>query len=108
MNILVTGGAGFVGAHFVRAAIDAGHRVVVVDDFSGGATEPPPRETECLRGDVGDRALVRDAIRRRAIDAAAHFAGKIQVGESIRAPGLYYDVNVVRSLAFLDQADDPK
>jgi len=102
-SILVTGGLGFVGSHFVWAAAREGRRVVVLDDGSAG-TAPPLPEVEVVRGDIGDRALVGEAIRRAGVDAIVHFAGKIQVGESVQNPALYFDVNLVRSLALLEEA----
>jgi UDP-glucose-4-epimerase GalE len=103
-TILVTGGAGFVGSHFVWAAADAGRDVVVLDDLSGGAPAPLPPDTPLIVGDVGDRAKVSAVCAAHRVTAIAHFAGKIQVGESVARPDLYFDVNLVRSLALLDAA----
>lgn len=99
-TILVTGGAGFVGSHFVRAALDAGSKVVVLDDFSGGAATVPG--AVIVRGDIADRALVAKAIAEHRVTSVVHFAGKIAVGESVQHPALYFDRNVVRTLALLD------
>jgi UDP-glucose-4-epimerase GalE len=102
-GLLITGGVGFVGSHFARAAVEAGRRVVLLDDLSGGAQPPlpiPPGAT-LHRGDIGDTALVTRLCREHAVEALVHFAGKIQVGESVRRPELYFDVNLVRSLALL-------
>lgn len=101
--ILVTGGAGYVGSHFVRAAAEAGSHVVVLDDLSGAPDwSSLPPGIEHVRGDVGDRRLVADLIGRAKITSVVHFAGKIRVGESVDHPELYYEHNVVRSLALLD------
>jgi UDP-glucose-4-epimerase GalE len=102
MRILVSGGVGFIGAHFVRAACEAGHQVLVVDDLSGGAPLPLPPAAAFRRGDIGDRALLRELGEQHRPEAVVHFAGKIQVGESVQHPNLYYDVNLARSLAFLE------
>lgn len=104
MTILVTGGAGFVGSHFVWAAHEAGRRVVVIDDLSGGGAAELPPGVPLIRGDIGDRALLRAAIDEHGVTAVAHFAGKIQVGESVHKPELYFDVNLTRALAMLDVA----
>ncbi len=104
MTILVTGGLGFVGSHFVRAAVESGARVVVLDDRSAGSSPPLPSGVEVVEGDIGDRPLVRGLIERTSADALVHFAGKIQVGESVRLPGLYFDVNFVRALSLLEAA----
>jgi UDP-glucose-4-epimerase GalE len=101
-RILVTGGAGFVGSHFVRAAHEAGSRVVVLDDLSAGPVPALPDGIDVVRGDIGDRALVARLVREHRVTAVAHFAGKICVGESVADPASYFDVNVVRTFALLD------
>jgi UDP-glucose-4-epimerase GalE len=103
-SILVTGGAGFVGSHFARAAIDAGSKVVVLDDLSAGTR--PELRCELVRGDIADRALVSRLLREHQITAVAHFAGKIQVGESVQQPRLYFDGNLGKTLALLDAVLD--
>lgn len=100
-TILVTGGAGFVGSHFVRAAADAGRSVVVLDDLSGGTPASLPVSIPMIVGDIGDARLVRRICGSHRVGAVAHFAGKIQVGESVLRPDLYFDVNLVRTLALL-------
>ena len=94
--------AGYVGSHFARAAHAAGSKVVVLDDFSAGTTPKLPADIEIVRGDIADRTLVPRLLRERRITAIAHFAGKIQVGESVQKPQLYFDGNLVKSLALLD------
>lgn len=98
--ILVTGGAGFVGGHFARAAHEAGSRVVILDDLSAGT--PPPKGIELVQGDIADRALVARLIEQHRVTAVVHFAGKICVGESVTKPALYFDGNLTRSLALID------
>ncbi len=86
MTVLVTGGAGYIGGHMVLALLDAGEKVVVLDDLSTGfraAVKPPAK---LIVGDVGDVALVDDILASREIDAIAHFAAKIVVPESIGDP----------------------
>lgn len=100
-TVLVTGGAGFVGSHFVRAAVDQGRRVVVLDDLSGGEPAPLPGSCKLIVGDIGDRALVGQIVRDHRVGAVAHFAGRIQVGESVEHPEEYFDVNLVRTIALL-------
>jgi UDP-glucose 4-epimerase len=102
--VLVTGGAGFVGSHFVRLLAESGRRVVVLDDLSGGSAALLPPGASFVRGDIGDATLVRHVLYRERVVAIAHFAGLIQVGESVRVPERYYDVNVVRTLRLLDAA----
>ncbi|HTR52459.1 MAG TPA: UDP-glucose 4-epimerase GalE [Kofleriaceae bacterium] len=100
--ILVTGGAGYVGSHFARAAHEAGSRVVVLDDLSAGPYPALPRDIAFVHGDIADRALVARAIRDHRVTSIAHFAGKICVGESVEKPALYFERNLVRTLALLD------
>jgi UDP-glucose-4-epimerase GalE len=99
--ILVTGGAGFVGSHFAWAAADAGRAVVVLDDLSGGAPAPLPPGVPLIVADIGDRAKLAELCAAHHVTAVAHFAGKIQVGESVAQPDLYFDVNLTRSLSLL-------
>jgi len=100
--MLVTGGLGFVGSHFVWEAARAGARVVVLDDQSAGTSPPLPDGVETVVGCVGDAALVGDLLRRFEPSDVIHFAGKIQVGESVRNPALYFDVNIVRAFRLLE------
>lgn len=104
MTIVVTGGAGFVGSHFARAAHRSGRHVVVLDDLSGGSPAPLPDGVPLIHGDIGNRALVRALLREHEATAIVHFAGKIQVGESVRRPEAYFDVNLIRSLWLLETA----
>jgi UDP-glucose 4-epimerase len=100
-RILVTGGAGFVGSHFARHAHEMGREVVILDDLSGGPPAVMPSAIAMVVGDIGDYRLICDLLRTRSIGAVAHFAGKIQVGESVRDPDAYFDVNLVRTLTLL-------
>ncbi len=100
-TILVTGGAGFVGSHFARLAADAGREVIVLDDLSGGPPADLPPSIPLAVGDIGDLPLVARLVREHRVGAVAHFAGKIQGGESVRDPDTYFDANVVRTLRLL-------
>lgn len=101
--ILVTGGAGFVGSHFVRAAAEAGSRVMAIDDLSGAYDWPDlPPAVARVQGDIADRALVSDLIKKHRVTSVVHFAGKICVGESVDDPATYFDRNVTRTIALLD------
>ena len=100
--ILVTGGAGYVGAHFARAAIDAGSRVVLLDDLSGSPDWPAVPGVACVEADVGDRAVLRETLQRYQVTSVVHFAGKICVGASITDPATYFDRNLLRTIALLD------
>ena len=106
MTTLVTGGLGFVGSHFVWAAVESGRRVVVLDDGSAGTHPTLPDSVEIVRGDVGDREITDALLPRAGIDEIVHFAGKIQVGESVKRPAFYLDMNFVRALRLLEAARD--
>lgn len=100
-TILVTGGAGYVGAHCCLALSRAGFDVVVYDNFSNGHPEFV-RWGRAERGDIRDRARLADVLRTHRVDAVLHCAALIEVGESVRDPGRFYDNNVAGSLAVLD------
>jgi UDP-glucose-4-epimerase GalE len=104
-TILVTGAAGFVGSHFARAAHDAGARVLALDDLSTTPSWPTlPAAIDRIVGDVGDQPLVAQLVGDRGVGAIVHFAGRIQVGESVRDPGLYFEQNLARTSMLLDAA----
>ena len=104
-TILVTGAAGFVGSHFARAAHDAGARVLALDDLSTTPSWPAlPEAIERVVGNVGDQTLVAQLVSDRGVGAIIHFAGRIQVGESAREPGLYFEQNLARTSMLLDAA----
>lgn len=91
-SVLVTGGAGYLGAHMVLALQDAGHGVTVFDDFSRGHADAVAG-CEVLRGDVRSREDLRRCFEGRSFDLVMHFTGKAYVGESVGNPVEYYAVN---------------
>lgn len=108
MNVLVTGGAGYIGSHLVRVLHGAGHRVVVVDDLSSGHRDAVPEGVPFVHADVRDRGAVRGALREHRAEAIVHFASRIQVGESVRDPRLYYRDNLAAGIELLESALDEK
>ncbi|MGE0653218.1 MAG: UDP-glucose 4-epimerase GalE, partial [Alphaproteobacteria bacterium] len=102
MTVLVTGGAGYIGSHFVLAAVDRGERPVVLDNLVAGRRELVAPEAQFVQGDIADLALVRDLIRRHEIDAIVHFAGSLLVDESVVQPLAYYENNTVNSRGLID------
>ena len=104
MAILVTGGAGYIGSHTVYELIDAGERVVVLDNLSTGVLASLPGSVQPIVGDVGDQALVASLIKTHDVDAIIHFAGSTVVLESARDPIGYYRNNTVNSLALIETA----
>ncbi|MEF2277176.1 UDP-glucose 4-epimerase GalE [Deinococcus sp. YIM 134068] len=101
MNLLVTGGAGYIGSHTVRRLLGAGHRVTVLDNLSSGHPEALPPGATLERVDLLDLEAVREVFGRVKPDGLVHFAALIEVGESMRAPARYYRNNVVGSLNLL-------
>jgi UDP-glucose 4-epimerase len=100
MKVAVTGGAGYIGSHAVRELRDAGHDVVVLDDLSAGHRSAVPADVTFVEGDLGDRAALGRFLE--GAEAVVHFAGLLSVGQSVGAPGRYYEWNVVKGLALLD------
>jgi UDP-glucose 4-epimerase len=104
MTVLVTGGAGYIGSHTVYDLLDAGERVLVLDNLSTGFLAALPDPATAIIGDVGDQALVASLIDAHRIDAIIHFAGSIVVPESVRDPLAYYRNNTVNSRALIETA----
>ena len=100
-TVLVTGGAGYIGSHAVRALRAAQHTVVVFDSLAAGHRAAVGDAT-LVEGDVRDTGLVEATLRRHAVTAVMHFAALLSVGESVRDPARYYDNNVRGSLSVLD------
>jgi UDP-glucose 4-epimerase len=98
MNVLVTGGAGYVGSVTCEALLAAGHRVVVVDDLRTGHRDAVPAGAAFVLADVADPDLVGFAIEEHDVEAIVHFAASSLVGESMQAPLDYFDNNVIGAL----------
>jgi UDP-glucose 4-epimerase len=102
MTWLVTGGAGYIGAHVVRALVGDGAEVVVLDDLSTGDGSRVDPAAAFVAGSVLDRGLVRRVLREHGVTGVVHVAAKKQVGESMADPLLYYRENVEGLVALLD------
>ncbi|MFZ5567196.1 MAG: UDP-glucose 4-epimerase GalE [Pseudomonadota bacterium] len=108
MNVLLTGGAGYIGSHAATVLAEAGHRVVLYDNFSNSRPDVATRlasitgrELVLVHGDVRDIALLEQTLREQRINAVIHFAGLKAVGESVANPLAYYDNNVTGTLSLL-------
>lgn len=95
-SILVTGGAGYIGSHVVKLLGESGERMVVLDDLSTGQREAV-LYGEFVEGDVGDRALLAELIKRHQVDAVLHFADRTIVAESVANPLKYYANNTCKT-----------
>lgn len=109
MNILVTGGVGYIGSHTLIELIEAGHYVVVVDNFINSSMEAIVRVENIIgkqipiyEVDVRDRNGLEKVLSEQQIDACIHFAGLKSVGESVGKPWEYYDNNINGTLVLVD------
>ncbi len=101
MNVLLTGGAGYIGSHVVRTLQSAGHECVVYDNLCKGHAQAVPA-CELIVADVADKETLRCAFREHAIDAVIHLAAFIEAGESVARPDKYFHNNTQIGLTLLD------
>jgi UDP-glucose 4-epimerase len=104
MGVLVSGGAGYIGGHVVLALLDHGFSPIILDDLSTGCRSLVPQNVPLVIGDIGNRELVAEVIRKNEIDIIFHFAGKIIVSESVSSPLAYYQSNTVNSHSLIQVA----
>jgi UDP-glucose 4-epimerase len=104
MNVLVSGGAGYIGSVTAEVLLRSGHRVIVVDNLVHGHRAAVPAAAEFVQVDLTDLAAVRAAVGRTKPDAVVHFAGHIMVGESMAKPFKYLGENSVMGLHLLEAA----
>jgi UDP-glucose 4-epimerase len=102
--VLVTGGAGYIGSHAVLALLDAGWRVVVIDNLTTGFRWAVPEDASFVEGDIAAQPLVARIIAEHGIGAIIHFAGSIVVPESVSDPLKYYENNTVKSRSLIESA----
>src|SRR3954452_21384224 len=105
-NWLVTGGAGYIGAHVVQALQAQGERAVVLDDLSTGERDRLPDGAVFVQGSILDANVVRRALSEHSVAGIIHIAAKKQVGESVENPLLYYRENVEGTRQLLEAAVD--
>lgn len=108
MTWLVTGGAGYLGAHTVRALRLLGHPVVVLDDLSAGHPDRLPDSVPLVPGSVGDRATVTRVLREHEVVGVLHFAARKSVPDSVAAPLEYYGENVGGLITLLQAMVDAR
>lgn len=102
MNILVTGGAGFIGSAVAARLVASGHGVVVYDNLSHGHRRALPADIPLIVGDVGDAGTLDATFDRHRIDAVMHFAGLIEAGESMKVPAVFFRNNTAGTLSLLE------
>ncbi|HUM99982.1 MAG: UDP-glucose 4-epimerase GalE [Halothiobacillus sp. 20-53-49] len=101
LNILVVGGAGYIGSHMVKYLARAGHNVTTLDNLSTGHADAV-KYGRLIIGDMADAALLDELFQAQPFDAVMHFAAFSLVGESVRHPAKYYQNNVSHTLNLLD------
>ena len=101
MNVLLTGGAGYVGSHLVRALAAAGHTPVVYDNLANGH-RAAIGQAAFVRGDVADKAALLGAMRDHAVEAVIHLAAFIEAGESVVKPDKYFRNNTIIGMTLLE------
>lgn len=102
MNVLVTGGGGYIGSFMVKALCDRGDNVYVLDSFERGFRDAVDTRAEIIEGNLLDQGFVAQTFNRVSMDAIIHFAGLISVAESVKKPGIYFESNIMGALNILD------
>ena len=102
MTVLVTGGAGYIGSHTVRALCAAGIPAVVLDDLSTGCASLLPPGVPLIEGNIRQRDLVAETLGTHDVDSVIHFAASIVVPDSVERPLDYYNNNVANSLRLIE------
>lgn len=103
-NILVVGGAGYIGSHTVNLLKKSGYNPIIYDNLSKGyAKVADVLDVKLIIGDLGDRDKLKEVFEKEKIDAVMHFAAFIEVGESVLKPAMYYENNVGKVINLLNQ-----
>jgi UDP-glucose 4-epimerase len=101
MNVLVAGGAGYIGSHAVKTLIEQGHTVVAVDNLYRGHAEAVHAEATFIEADLAETEKLAEALSEHKIDCVMHFAALAYVGESVNAPLDYYEKNTAGTVSLL-------
>ncbi|UUU26297.1 UDP-glucose 4-epimerase GalE [Streptomyces sp. DSM 40750] len=104
MTWLITGGAGYIGAHVAKVMTDAGEQVVTLDDLSAGVPGRLPKSIPLIHGSALDGELLKRVLADRAVTGVVHLAARKQVGESVAQPTRYYQENVGGLATLLEAA----
>jgi UDP-glucose 4-epimerase len=107
-QVLVTGGAGYIGSHAVHGLMDQGDMPIIFDNLSTGFPQYLPTEAKLVVGDLGSDADLDQLFQNHHFDAVMHFAGSIIVPESVTNPGLYYQNNTANTLRLLKKMVETK
>jgi len=101
MNVLIVGGAGYIGCFISRLLLEQGYCTTVLDNLSTGHRTSLSKKTKFIEGDMADYSLLKETLQSNKIDVVMHFAAFSLVGESVKNPGAYYENNVINSLNLL-------
>ena len=101
-NILITGGAGYIGSHASYLLIEKGYNVTIIDSLITGNKELVPNKAKLEICDIADTKIVTQILKNQKFDAVIHFAGLIRVDESVKYPKKYIEVNYKKAKIFLD------
>ena len=104
MNILITGGAGYIGSAAAETLIKQGHQVTVYDSLVTGHREAIPEEARFIHADLGDEDILIRTLEDTTYDAVMHFAAFIEAGESMKEPGRFFNNNLINSLRLIAAA----
>ncbi len=102
MNVLVTGGAGYIGSVTTAQLVEAGHQVVVYDNLSHGHRDAVHKDARLIEGDIADQTKLQQVFREHKIEAVMHFAAIIEAGESMKVPEKYFRNNTTSTFALLE------
>jgi UDP-glucose 4-epimerase len=102
MNILITGGAGYVGSVVAAELVNVGHRVTVYDNLSHGSRHAVPDQASLIVGDLSDCEKLDHVFRAHQSEAVMHFAASIEAGESMKVPEVYFRNNTASALTLLE------
>jgi UDP-glucose 4-epimerase len=101
MNLLIIGGAGYIGSHMVQRLRSTKNKVTILDNLSTGFRNAI-NDTDFIEGDIKDCALLTKIFKDRGIEAVMHFASYMQVSESVKKPDIYYENNVSNTINLLN------
>ena len=102
MKILLTGGAGYIGSHVCLALLDTGYQVTIIDNLSTGNKKLIPSNADFIECNINDSQKISDLLQKEKFDALMHFAGFIQIEESVRNAKKYFDNNTQNAIILFD------
>ena len=103
LNVLLTGGAGYIGSHVAHLLIDKGHSVTIIDNLTTGNKRLVPKKAKLHICDIANKSKVSEIINKQKFNLVMHFAGLIRVDESIKKPKKYISHNYEKSKIFFNK-----